>query len=101
MNETVQQFLLNFAPALTVLVGLITAGVKLIGSMKNILKQSNVESVLQAIEDEKSSIADNVTSSKELVKELIRENAELKKAQQELLEEFTKVKKDETNVGTN
>lgn len=94
-QELIQQFLVNFAPALTVLCGLIAAGVKLIGSMKNILKQSNVESVLAEIEKEKAAIAENITSSKDLVNQLIQENIELKKNQEQLLEEFTKVKKGE------
>lgn len=94
-QELIQQFLVNFAPALTVLCGLIAAGVKLIGSMKNILKQSNVESVLAEIEKEKTAIAENITSSKDLVNQLIQENIELKKNQEQLLEEFTKVKKGE------
>lgn len=94
-QELIQQFLVNFAPALTVLCGLIAAGIKLIGSMKNILKQSNVESVLAEIEKEKAAIAENITSSKDLVNQLIQENIELKKNQEQLLEEFTKVKKGE------
>ena len=95
MNEYVQQFLLNFAPALTILVGLIASGVKLIGSMKNVLKQSNVESVLQAIEDEKASVSETVVASKEMFQKLIDENIELKKNQEALLEELTKIKKGE------
>lgn len=91
-QELINQFLVNFAPALTVLCGLIAAGVKLIGSMKNILKQSNVETVLQALEEEKQSIAENITSSKDLLNQLIQENIELKKNQEKLLEELTKVK---------
>lgn len=94
-QELIQQFLVNFAPALTVLCGLIAAGVKLIGSMKNILKQSNVETVLQALESEKQSIADNISNSKDLINQLVQENIELKKNQEQLLEEFTKVKKGE------
>lgn len=94
-QELIQQFLVNFAPALTVLCGLIAAGIKLIGSMKNILKQSNVESILAEIEKEKAAIAENITSSKDLVNQLIQENIELKKNQEQLLEEFTKVKKGE------
>lgn len=94
-QELIQQFLVNFAPALTVLCGLIAAGIKLIGSMKNILKQSNVESVLAEIEKEKAAIAENITASKDLVNQLIQENIELKKNQEQLLEEFTKVKKGE------
>lgn len=94
-QELIQQFLVNFAPALTVLCGLIAAGVKLIGSMKNILKQSNVETVLQTLESEKQSIADNISNSKDLINQLVQENIELKQNQEKLLEEFTKVKKGE------
>lgn len=94
-QELIQQFLVNFAPALTVLAGFIAAGLKIISSMKNILSKSNVEELMAQIEAEKGTIADNIQNSKELVEQLVHENVELKKRQEELLEEFTKVKRGE------
>lgn len=92
MNETVQQFLLNFGPALTILLSMAGICWKITRSLIKVVSESNLKNVSENIKNQIDDMKGTLNELKESNKALQIENAELRKKQLQLLEQLTRVK---------
>lgn len=85
--ETLQAILINYVPAITVLVGFLAS---CWGFIKQ-LKKSDVTKVREELKESGSKTNKKIDELVDLTKLLMQENAELKKYNAKLLEELTRI----------
>lgn len=88
---TLQNILVTYIPAITVLLGFLAGCFGFLKKMKDLLKKSNIEEITALIHDENSDLSKRIDELVTLTKQLMEENQKLKTQNGKLLAELTRI----------